>query len=39
MKTVEELDDLASYQYISIKAKVADIQALNTRLFYNLTKA
>ena len=38
MKTEEELDALAPEQYGSIKSKAAYIQALNTRLFCDLTR-
>ena len=38
MQTVEELDALSPEQCRSIKAKAADIQALNNRLLYDLTR-
>ena len=38
MKTSEEIDSIAPEQYRSRRAKVADIQALNTRLLYDLTR-
>ena len=38
IKTAEELNDLTPEQYGSRMAKAVDIQALNTRLFYDLTK-
>ena len=37
MKTAKDLDVLAPEQYGSRKAKAIDIQALNTRLFYDIT--
>ena len=38
MKTVKEFKALTPKQYGSRKYKAADIQTLNTRLFYDLTR-